>query len=335
MTCSAACTTSQNTGAHKLTPRPRRMKVERHRTAPGELSPLRANDVTGTEASALVGLNPHLTHMELFARKTGVEMPPNADNVAMRRGRLMEDVVARAFLEENPGFKVTKANLYLRAPLLRLGASLDYLFVDPQGRKGPLENKTVAADIFKKQYTDETPPTHHILQCLVQMMLLNSEVGWLAALEIDGYHFKLHSYRIPRHPAAERRIQCAVAQFWSDIDAGRTPNIDYTRDGSLLPVLFPHHVEGKVVDLRGDNALPALLDEREALKDEIATKIARKEAIETELKYKMGDAEAALLSGWRISHRDQHRKEHMVKASDFRVLRIARDTEAQKAIAAA
>jgi putative phage-type endonuclease len=319
-----------------MTPlRPRRMKVERHKTAPGELSPWRANDVTGTEASALVGLNPHLTHMELFARKTGVTMPLDIDNTAMRRGRLLEDVVARAFLEENPGYKVTKANLYLRAPLLRLGASLDYLFVDPQGRKGPLENKTVASHIFKKQYTDQTPPTHHILQCLVQMMLLNSPVGKLAVLIVDGYRFELHTYNIPRHPAAERRIQDAVAQFWSDIEAGRTPNIDYTRDGSLLPVLFPHHVEGKVVDLRGDNTLPVLLDEHEQLRDEIAAKEKRKKAIETELKYKMGDAEAALLAGWRITHRDQHRKEHMVKASDFRVLRIARETETQKAIAAA
>jgi predicted phage-related endonuclease len=310
------------------------MKVEKHKLAPGELSPLRQMDVTGTSVSTLFDLNPHQTLMGLFAEKTGVPMP-DVDNVAMRRGRLLEDVVARAFLEEHQGFKVTKANLYVRAPLLKLGSSLDYLFVDPQGRKGPLENKTVASHVFRKEYTDDTPPTRHVLQCLVQMMLLNSEVGWLAALEIDSYHFKLHSYCIPRHPAAERRIQDAVAQFWSDIDAGRVPKFDYTRDASLLPVFFPHHVEGKLVDLRGDNELPALLDEREALKDEIAAKIARKDAIETELKFKMADAEAARVDGWRITHRDQHRKKHTVKAADFRVLRIARETETQKTIAAA
>jgi predicted phage-related endonuclease len=311
------------------------MKAVRIKVPPGQLAAERRLDITGSEFSALAGYHPRKTVMGLFAEKSGVKMPPDVDTAAMRRGRLLEDAVARAFLEDHPGYKVTKANLYLRWPLRRFGASFDYLFRDPQGRKGPLETKTVAPHIFKKYYTDQTPPTHHVLQCLVQMMLLNSPVGILAALVVDGWRFESHAYFIPRHPAAERRILDTVAQFWSDIAAGRPPKIDYERDDALLPVLYPHHVEGKVIDLRGDNELPALLDEREQLKDEIAAKEKRKAAIECELKYKLGDAEAAIVAGWRISNRDQHRKEHMVKAADFRVLRIARETETQKAIAAA
>jgi predicted phage-related endonuclease len=316
-------------------PRPRRLKTERHKLALGELSPLRPLDVTASEFAALVGMHPHKTGMGLFAEKTGVEMPRDEDSVVMRRGRLLEDAVARAFLEEHPGCKLTKANEYVRAPLLRLGASLDYRLIDELGRKGVAEMKTTAPLSFKRYWTEDTPPTHVTLQCLVQMMLTNSEIGVVAVLVVDGYRFDLHTYNIPRHHAAERRIQDAVAQFWADIAAGRTPDIDYARDASLLPVLYPHHVERKVVDLRADNELPALLDEREALKEEIAAKIARKDEIETEMKFKMADAEAALVPGWRITLRDQHRKEHMVKASDFRVLRIARETETAKAIAAA
>jgi predicted phage-related endonuclease len=313
---------------------PLSMKIERHKTAPGQLSPLRVNDVTASEVAALFSLNPYLTHMELFASKTGVEMPREDDSIAQRRGRLLEGAVAHAYLEEHPGCRLRKANVYVRAPALRFGCSPDYFLTNEQGFQGVAEMKTVAPHVFKRQYTDQTAPTHHVLQTVSQMMLTRSEIGVLAVLVVDGYRFELHTYHIPRHPAAERRIQDAVAQFWSDIDAGRTPNIDYTRDGSLLPVLFPHHVEGKVVDLRGDNELPVLLDEREQLKDEIAAKEKRKKAIETELKYKMGDAEAALLAGWRITNRDQHRSEYTVKADDFRVLRIARETETQKAIAA-
>jgi predicted phage-related endonuclease len=311
------------------------MKTERHKTAPGQLSPLRALDITASDTAALFGLHPYKTAMGLFADKTGAPLPREDDSIAQRRGRLLEDAVARAFLEAQPLCKLKAANIYIRAPLLRFGCSPDFFLIDEQGRKGVAEMKTAAPHIFKKQYTDQTPPTHHMLQCLSQMMLTNSDIGVLAVLVIDGYRFDLHTYDIPRHPAAERRIQDAVAQFWSDIDAGRTPNLDYARDGSLLPVLFPHHVEGKVVDLRSDNALPALLDEREQIKDEITAKIARKDAIETELKFKMADAEAAMVAGWRITHRDQHRKEHTVRAADFRVLRIARESETAKAIAAA
>jgi predicted phage-related endonuclease len=255
-------------------------------------------------------------------------MPADEDSVAKRRGRLLEAAVARAYLEEHPGCKLTKADVYVRAPLLRLGASLDYWLLDEQGRKGVAEMKTCAPHVFKRSYTADTPPTYHALQCLTQMMLTDSEIGVVAVLVVDGYRFELHSYDIPRHPAAERRIQDGVAQFWSDVEAGRTPKIDFAHDSSLLPILYPHHVEGKIADLRGDNALPELLDERERLKDEIAAKIARKDEIETEVKFKIADAEAALVSGWRITHREQHRKEHMVKASDFRVLRVVREENA-------
>jgi predicted phage-related endonuclease len=311
------------------TPRPLRMKIERHPTAPGQLHPLRASDVTASVAAALVGLHPYQTAMGLFAEKTGVEMPSIDDSTAMRRGRLLEDAVARAFLEDHAGWKVTKANVYLRAPLLRFGASPDFFVIDDNGRKGVLQAKTVAPHVYKRIWTDQTPPTYIVLQCLIEMMLARVDLGIVAALIVDGYRFELRTYNIPRHPAAERRLQDAVAQFWSDIAAGRTPNVDYARDASLLPVLFPHHVERKIVDLRGDNHLPELLDELEVVKAEIKDKIARKDAIETEMKFKMGDAEAALVTGWRITNRDQHRKEHTVKASDFRQLRIARDKLAE------
>lgn len=315
-------------------PRPHRLKTERHKLAPGELSPLRSKDVTGSDIGALFGVHPRKTLRTLFAEKTGVMMPPDKDNIAMRRGRLLEDAVARAFLEEHPGCKLTKANVYIRAPLLRFGCTPDYFLIDEQGRKGTAEMKTIAPHIKKRFWTDQTPPTYVTLQCLAQMMLTNSEIGVVAALEVDGYRFALHTYNIPRHAAAERRIQDGLAQFWSDIDAGREPKFDYARDASLLPVMFPHHVAGKVVDLRGDNELPTLLDERERLKDEIEAKTDRKDEIETELKFKIGEAEAALVAGWRITLRDQHRKEHTVKAADFRMLRIARETEAAREAAA-
>lgn len=308
--------------------------VERHKVPPGTLSPLRAGDVTASELSALFGLHPYKTGMGLFAEKTGAPIPREDDSIAKRRGRLLEDAVARAYLEENPGCELVKANEYWRAPMLKLGCSPDFFLKDEQGREGVAEAKTVAPHVFKKQYTEQIPPTHHVLQCLAQMMLLDRKVGKLIVLVVDGYRFDLHTYSIPRHEAAEQRIQEAVAQFWADIAAGREPAFDYARDASLLPLMFPHHVAGNVVDLRGDNELPSLLDEREHLKDEIAAKIARKDEIETELKFKIGEAEAALVAGWRITHRGQHRKEHTVKAADFRVLRIAREIEAAKDAAA-
>lgn len=306
--------------------RPLRFKIERHKIVSREQwLALRAGDITASVIGALFNVHPFTTPMQVFAEKTGVEGMEDEDSGVMRRGRRLEPVVGACFLEDHPGWRVVKANVYLRAPALRLGATPDFFLVDPSGRRGVLQAKTVTPHGFKRHWTEDTPPTWVALQCLTEMMLTRRDLGMIAAFVDTGYRCDTYYYEVPRHPAAERRLQDAVAQFWQDVGAGRTPAFDYSRDASLLPVFYPRETPGKVVDWRGDNEVPALLDERDVLKDEIAAKIARKDTIETELKFKMGDAEAALVPGYRVTLKLQHRKEHVVKASSFRMLRITQE----------
>jgi predicted phage-related endonuclease len=91
--------------------------------------------------------------------------------------------------------------------------------------------------------------------------------------------------------------------------------------------MYPHHVEGKAIDLRHDNRMPELLAARDALAERIRESEADKDVIENEIKSKIGDAETAIVPGWRVSLREQHRKEHTVRASSFRVLRTAKEQE--------
>jgi predicted phage-related endonuclease len=312
--------------------RARQIKIERIKIVSREQwIAARAGDVTASTVAALFGLHPHETAMGVWAAKTGIEMP-DEDNAAMRRGRLLEGAVATAFLEEHRDWTIKKANIYLRAPDLRLGATPDFFVIDPKGRKGILQAKTVAPHVFKREWTDNTAPTWILLQTLTEAMLARAEFGVIAALVCDGFRFDLHTYDVPRHEAAERRIQDTVARFWDDIANGREPKIDYERDASLLAVMYPREVPGKTIDLRGDNALPRLLWRRDLIKSGLDRLAARKEAIETELKAKMGDAEMALIAdGWRATLKKQDRKEYTVKATSFRVLRVARDKQEKAA----
>jgi predicted phage-related endonuclease len=308
--------------------KPRHIKIERFPImSRDQWLALRAGDVTASVIGALFGLHPYKTPMGLFAEKTGVLREEEQDTVVLRRGRLLESAVAEAYREKHPSYKVTKMRHYYRAPKLRLGATPDFALIDDQGRRAVLQAKTLAPLAFKRAWTDETAPTWISLQCLTEAMMLRADYGVIAALIVDGYRFDLHEYIVPRHDAAERRIQEGVAKFWGDIAAGRTPQFDYTADRSLLAVMYPRHAVGKIVDLRGDNELPGLLDERERLKDEAEEKIDQQRAIETRLMAQMGDAEAAQINGWRITFKQQHRKAYAVDATDYRVLRIARDRE--------
>jgi len=313
-------------------PRPRRLQIQKHRIVTREQwLALREGDITASVVAALFGLHPYETAMGLFAKHTGVAMPEVEDTIAMRRGRLLENAVAQAFLEEHPGWKINKAHLYARAPKLRLGCTPDFHVIDPAGKKGVLQTKTTAPHVFRRSWTEDTPPTWVTLQALTEMMLMKVELGLIAALVCDGYQFKLYTYVVPRHPAAERRIQDTVEQFWSDIAAGRAPKLDFDRDAALLPIIYPREQPGKVADLRTDNNLPVLLAEREQLKEQLAELEKRRDAIETEVKFRLQDSEAAIVQGWRLTYKLQTRKQYVVPEKSFRVLRAIKDESDERA----
>jgi predicted phage-related endonuclease len=290
---------------------------------------LRKQDVTASAVGALFGLHPYETPAGLWAAKIGgVQLPQ--DEKTLRRGRIFEDAVAKAFLEERPGWRIKKATVYLRAPEIRIGATPDFFLTTPEGERGILQAKTVAPFVFKRHWTDTTVPTWIALQTLTEMMLARVNIGMIGALVIDSYDPQLHLYNVPRHEAAERRLQDSVIRFWDDVANGREPQIDYARDGALLAVIWPKAEPGKTIDLRGDNELPALLAKRERRREYVRKACAHIEAIETNLKSKMQDAEAAMIAdNWRATLKETQRKEFTVRATSYRTLRIVKDEEAQ------
>jgi hypothetical protein len=142
---------------------------------------------------------------------------------------------------------------------------------------------------------------------------------------VDPWRLDVHMYEVPRKAQAEQRIRDAVGKFWRSVDAGEQPRADYTRDGSLLALIWPRESPGRVLDLRADNRMPELLAERERLKGIIKEANEKGEAIQAEIAEKLQDAEAAICAGWRLTYKQQTRKAYSVKESAFRVLRASRD----------
>ena len=96
--------------------------------------------ITGTDAGAILGLNPYRSAFQVYYDKIS-DTIENIDNEAMRQGRDLEDYVAQRFSEET-GFKVRRANAIYQSeehPLLL--ADFDRLIV---GQKAGLECKTVS-----------------------------------------------------------------------------------------------------------------------------------------------------------------------------------------------
>ena len=84
------------------------------------------------------------------------------------------------------------------------------------------------------------------------------------------------------------------------------------------PVPPPPAPEGRGrIDLRGDNQLPALLDERESIKAEMKPLADRLSDIEDEIKSKIGNAREAVTNGWKITQTLVHMPERILKPSSF------------------
>jgi predicted phage-related endonuclease len=274
---------------------------------------LRKPDVTASIVAALFDLHPYETLSGLYWAKRGVIVPDSETSV-MQLGKLLEPAVGPAVQRMRPDWTITKAHHYWRDPILRLGATPDFYVTrfdnGPGMRYGVLQAKSTHPSTFARHWTESTAPTWIVLQVLTEMMLTNADFGAIAVLVNDGRAGDVHIYDVPRHIAAESRIRQAVAAFWLDLQNGVEPKFNYTRDHDLLGAIYPREIPGKVIDLREDNRIIPLLEKRAQLDAAINEAERAKEALDVELREKMGDAESALISGWRVSLKQQTRKNY-------------------------
>jgi len=307
----------------------RRIKIQRLRiTSEAQWHAARAQDVTASSIAGLWGLSPYQSLLDLWLEKKRGGALDNSDSPILERGRRYERIVADLYRERHPSFKVRKAIDYYRAPQLRIGATPDYLIKLPDRKRLiPLECKVVNGPAFKRYWTDETVPVWISLQALTQAMLLDADYCIVAAMVDDGYRINLHEYEVPRHERAEEKLRDGVARFFDSLARNEMPAFNFEADRALISVVYPKATPESIIDLRGDNELPGQLAERDQLKLEIEQRIDRQRAIETMLMAKMGASEAALINGFRVTFKNQHRKAYQVEESDFRVLRISKDKE--------
>jgi predicted phage-related endonuclease len=307
-----------------------RRRIERHVIKnEAQWLALRQTDVTASVVAALFGLHPFETPAGLHAKVSGIVLPARGNSGVLARGRELQELVGRYVQRNHPQWKLRDANVYLRDPTLRLGATPDFFARDlVTRRKGIVEAKTVASAMFRAHWSHGAP-TWISLQTLTCMMLARADFGLIAALEIKPWGPpELHEFFVPRHESAEQRIIVGVRQFWTDVLAGNGPRADYARDGALIAAMTQHAIKGKTIDLSGDNRMPELLARRAKLKAQLDQAEAALKVIENEVKDKIGDAEIAVVQGWRVTLKEIHKREHTVRATTYRSLHATKEESA-------
>jgi len=178
----------------------------------------RKKSIGGSEASAIVGLNPWLTPYALWADKTG-RMQDKPDNEAMRQGRDLEQYVAERFMEAS-GKKVRRKTQMLRNPDYPFAhANIDRWIV---GENAGLECKTTSMMNLKQFRNGEFPETYYC-QCVHYMAITGAEKWYLAVLILNqGFN----CFTIVRDQNEIDALMEAEKDFWKYVETDTPPPLD-------------------------------------------------------------------------------------------------------------
>ena len=167
--------------------------------------------IGGSDASAIVGMNPYRTNIELWKIKTGqLEAEDISEKPYVKYGTQAEEHIRALFALDFPEYKVKylENNMWLNDKYPFAHASLDGWLEDEEGRKGILEIKTtnILQSMQKEKWNHRIPDNYYI-QILHYLMVTEFEFAVLVAQlksEFNGEIYKqTKHYKIERAEVEE------------------------------------------------------------------------------------------------------------------------------------
>lgn len=238
----------------------------------------RSKGLGGSDAGAVMGLNPYKSAYTLWAEKTGLVSSYVPENEAIRLGNDLEEYVAKRFTEQT-GKKVRRSKYCYQSkefPFMR--ANVDREIV---GENACLECKT--ANPFKDaDYSQDVIPPTYYCQCLHYMAVRGLDRMYLAVLVFQkGFYI----YCIDRKdPGVEEDIQALIQtenEFWTHVMSGEPPQVDGSESTTNTLKQLHQSDETTALDLCDYDDM---LDEIQELKDRQKHLKDRQKTLENEIK---------------------------------------------------
>ena len=193
----------------------------------------RTYGIGGSDASAIVGMNPYKSNIDLFEEKIGRSIPPDiSDKPYVKYGTQAELLIRKLFELDYPEYKVEyHENRILRCveyPFLQ--ASLDGELTDSRGRHGILEIKTTNI-LQSMQYEKwkERIPDNYYIQVLHYLIVTGYDFAILRAhLRSDWGNDRrttVKHYFIERSEVESDLVMLLREErkFWEYVEAVRKP----------------------------------------------------------------------------------------------------------------
>lgn len=193
----------------------------------------RMNGIGGSDASAVVGLNPYKTNIDLFEEKTGRKIPEDISNKPyVIYGKKAEEYIRELFRLDYPEYQVEHHEFRILQSLSNpfMQASLDGELTDQRGRRGILEIKTtnILQSMQYEKWKDRIPDNYYI-QVLHYLLVTGYEFVVLRAHLISEWgqdkRTTVKHYFIEREEVQEDLDMLLEEEkkFWKYVESGRKP----------------------------------------------------------------------------------------------------------------
>jgi putative phage-type endonuclease len=285
---------------------------------PASLSRSR-KQIGGSEASIILGLNPWVTRLQLWAEKTGRIFPPDLDEVeAVQWGTRLEPLVADVYAQATGRALRVVAETQVHPAHPWMIGHLDRIVRKPEREDdGVLEVKTTSA--YKAGDWREEPPLMYQVQLQHYLAVTGLRWGSFAVL-IGGQNLRWAD--IERN---DQFIELLIAQereFLDAVESDTPPEPGSSaKEAKVLEALYPSETPESAIALPPES-LEWDVKLHEA-KKEIKDWETVKREMENHLKAAIGERQFGVLpaAAGRYSWRTINKKSYTVEETSYRELR--------------
>lgn len=257
---------------------------------------IRKQYIGGSDAGAIIGMNPYSSPFSVWAEKIG-QISSFEGNVTTKVGNYLEEFVAQMF-EDETGKKVRRCNFTLVNDQYPWAcANIDREIV---GEDALLECKTTNSYVNVKRFRQGEYPEQWYAQMTHYLAVTGKKKAYLAVLS-ECKEFR--TFELDRDEAEIKALMDAEKDFWNKYVIGHIPPpIDGTAPTSEAIKRVFMTDDGVEISLPG---VRDLLDQRKYLNENINGLKEAKDRIENQIKVMMGPAPKAICGSYTISWAEQ------------------------------
>ena len=251
--------------------------------------------IGGSDAAAILGMNPWSSPYDVWLDKTG-RAEPKEVNLAMMIGNELEEAVARLWCSETGKQCHRSGFMFSNNENSWQLANVDRMV---NGENAGLECKTTSSlSNIRKLKSGDFPDTYYA-QCVHYLAVTGADRWYLAILEL-GTSPKFHSFVLERDEAEIELLTKTERDFWEcHVLKGEPPAPSGTEaTDEYIKKEYPKAENDEPVGLYGmENDIETYL----LLKNRIKTEQKSADALEQKIKLQLGKASTGLANGYTVT----------------------------------